>query len=225
MESSNASKFGDFKELETADFDNPKWNTWKAPTLHGSGHETSITFNMTDNETGGECSVRHYNISCTEEGREDKKEKMFNPNEKILMEDLLPETTYNCTGRIVHSIPGLGDLDTLETPMADFIVVETAVALEPETTLAPKPDPELETPVVTKDNEAGNSEGQKADPVTHANTEPDADGVVAGVVIAIIIIIVLLVIGFWWKYKKNNGPKDQPNGIVSFHNHSQIVVR
>ena len=122
--------------------------------------------------------------------------------------------------RIVHSIPGLGDLDTLDTPMADFIVVETALAPEPETTLAPKPDPELETAVVTNDNVAGNSEGEKTDPVPHASTEPDADGVVAGVVIAIIVIIVLLVIGFWWKYKKNNGPKDQPNGIVSFPKHS-----
>ena len=50
---------------------------------------------------------------------------MFNSSEILMMENLLPETKYNCTGSIVHSIPGAGDLDTLETPLADFVVVET----------------------------------------------------------------------------------------------------
>jgi len=129
----------DFKELETADFENPKWSTWKAPTLLGSGHETSITFNLTDNETGGECSVRHYNISCTEEGGKNTKEKMFNPNEKLEMEDLSEETKYNCTGRIVHTIPGAGDSNTFDTPFSNFIEIKTMTPV-PDTTLPRKPE-------------------------------------------------------------------------------------
>jgi len=131
----------DFKELETADFENPKWNTWKAPTLQGTGHEKSITFNLTDNETGGECSVRHYNINCTKEGEEDTKEKIFQPNEKLLFEDLSPETKYMCKGRIVHTIPGGGEL---ETPLSDIVEVQT-VESAPEPSLPPKRETAIET--------------------------------------------------------------------------------
>ena len=133
---------GDFKELETAEFSNPKWNTWKAPTLQSLDTASStITFNITDNETGGECSVRHYNISCTEEGGQNTKKKIFNPNEKLVMEDLLEETRYNCTARIVHAIPGAGEFDTFDTPFSNFIEIGTMKPVAvPETTLPPKPE-------------------------------------------------------------------------------------
>jgi len=152
----------DFKELETADFENPKWSTWKAPTLLGSGHETSITFNLTDNETGGECSVRHYNISCTEEGGKNTKEKMFNPNEKLVMEDLSEETKYNCTGRIVHTIPGAGDSNTFDTPFSNFIEIKTMTPV-PEPTLPPKPESTTaEDPKAKPEVLAPKSAGQKS---------------------------------------------------------------
>merc|ERR1711915_364083 len=39
----------DLKELETAEFDNPKWITWKSPTISGKAKtDTSITLEMTD---------------------------------------------------------------------------------------------------------------------------------------------------------------------------------
>jgi len=200
----------DFKELETADFSNPKWNTWKAPSLQSiQTSSSSITFNLTDNETGGECSVRHYNISCTEVGEEESKEKEFMSNEKLSLDGLLPETEYNCTGRIVHTIPGAGDFDT---PWADFIVVETNEAQL--TTLAPTPDLKQETDLVADDGDAGNSEGQTAEAAPNSDPEPDADGVVAGISIAIVIVLILLGVGIWWKYKKSDGGKDPNDGLV-----------
>ena len=68
----------DMKELQAADYYNPKWKTWKAPTLHSIQSSSSfILFNLTDNETWGECSVRYYNIRCTKEGENYTSERMF----------------------------------------------------------------------------------------------------------------------------------------------------
>ena len=116
---------------------------------------------MTDNETGGECSVRHYNISCTEEGGQNAKKKMFNPNEKLVMEDLSEETKYNCTGRIVHTIPGAGEFDTFDTPFSNFIEIETMKPV-PETTLPPKPEPDQTTATVKTPKEEDKGEKSAA---------------------------------------------------------------
>lgn len=117
----------DFKELETAKFENPRWNSWKAPSiLVGEKSETSITLNITDLETDGECLVSHYNVSCYEADGDDTLTKV---SDGLTVNNLLSDTAYNCSARIVHTIPGSGNL---ETPWADYVIIETAAAPLPE---------------------------------------------------------------------------------------------
>ena len=47
---------------------------------------------------------------------------MFQPNEILVLKGLSPDTTFHCTGKIVHTIPGSEDL---HTPWADTVIVET----------------------------------------------------------------------------------------------------
>jgi len=123
-----------FKELETAEFKNPRWDSWKAPSLLVEDKsETSITLNITDLETEGECPVSQYDVSCYEVGVDAAAEKKVSENLKL--ENLMPETTYNCTARIVHMVSGSG---RFETPWTDVVLIETAAI--PSTSL-----PELDS--------------------------------------------------------------------------------
>ena len=78
------------------------------------------------------------------------------------------------------------------------MVIETAVAPEPETT----PTPELTTAANSETHDiAGDSEsntGLKEEP----EAEAAADAVVAAAVIATIVVIVLAGGCCWWKYKR-----------------------
>jgi len=155
----------DFKELETAEFKNPKWNSWKAPAISEQDKSsTSITFQITDLETDGECLVSHYNISCHDVDGEDTKEKVFRDNEELKIDDLLPETKYNCTGGIEHNIPGFG---AFKTSWSESVIIETPSVPLPEedTTSAPQSEPdsvsELNPKVKSEDNSAAQNIGVK----------------------------------------------------------------
>jgi len=131
-----------FKELETTEFENPKWNSWNSPNMSEITEDkspTSVAFKIADQETDGECGVNQFKVKCEAVGEEDAKESSFHHNEKLKIEHLLPETRYNCSGRIVHNIPQTGDFDT---PWSDFVIIETLPA---PTTPAPEPEPEPET--------------------------------------------------------------------------------
>jgi len=138
----------DFKELETANFENPRWNSWKAPSiLVEEKSETSITLNITDLETDGECLVSHYNTSCFEADGDDTLAKV---SAGLTVENLLPDTAYNCSARIVHTIPGSGNL---ETPWADYVIIETAATPLPEEELTTVSVPEEKPDAVVPDPE------------------------------------------------------------------------
>ena len=87
----------DFKELATVEFDNPRWDTWTAPTiLENNRSSSSITVEKFDNETNGGYHVRHYYFSCTGGDTANYKGILFYPNKELKLENLFPETWYIC---------------------------------------------------------------------------------------------------------------------------------
>jgi len=131
-----------FQELDSAEYENPKWNSWKAPNIHeNKKHKTSnsVVFEIADLETDGECAISKYQVKCEAIGTEDVKDNSFQHDEKLNIEDLLPETSYNCSGKIVHNIPEFGDF---ETPWSDHVTIDTIL---PDTQGADyEPEPEAE---------------------------------------------------------------------------------
>jgi len=194
----------EFKELETAEFENPKWDTWAAPTiLQTDNTSNSLTMELTDNETGGECLVRHYEISCTDMDGANTEDKMFQPNEELKLENLLAETTYNCTGRIVHTIPGVADF---ETPWSDAVVFETSAAPLPEPTTTLVPETETSTEEEQKKKKEDDNNEDAVDSMrekTEALEQSDSSIIIAISIIAIIIVIVLAGGCYWWRTKKD----------------------
>lgn len=162
----------DFKELETAKFENPRWKSWKAPSiLVGEKSETSITLNITDVETDGECLVSHYNTSCYEAAGDHTVAKV---SDGLTVDSLLPDTAYNCSARIVHTIPGSGNF---ETPWADYVIIETAAT--------PLPEEDLTTVSVTEEE----PDAEVPDPDMSVKT---SNGVSRLVSIAVLVISVVI---------------------------------
>lgn len=193
----------EFKELDTAEFENPKWDTWAAPTiLQTDNTSDSLTMELTDNETGGECFVRHYDISCTDMDGEDTKKQMFQPNEELKLENLSAETEYNCTGRIVHTIPGVSDF---ETPWSDAAVFETSAAPLPEPTTTVESETETSTEEEQKKKKADDNNEDAVVNMrkkSEALEKSDSSIIIAVSIIAIIVVIVLAGGCYWWRSKK-----------------------
>jgi len=112
---------GGFLDLDNIEFSNPKWNTWKTPSLHiEKASETTISLKMTDHETNGSCPVNNYDVKCYETGATGGPEPTV--YDSLKLSNLSPGTRYNCTGRIIHKIT---EANNLETPWTEYIILET----------------------------------------------------------------------------------------------------
>eukprot|EP00092_Neocalanus_flemingeri_P083526 GFUD01104849.1.p1 GENE.GFUD01104849.1~~GFUD01104849.1.p1 ORF type:complete len:807 (+),score=257.43 GFUD01104849.1:61-2481(+) len=218
----------DFKELETAEFENSQWNSWKAPSVSEKENtSTSITLDIADLETDGECLVSHYNISCQDVGGGDTKQKMFHANEELKMDDLLPETKYNCAGRIVHTIPGSG---AFETPWSDFVVIETASLPLPEevTTIAPVTEVESEdstsiaiTQVESEDSTSiavteVESDHEGAEMKIGLKSEDNDETILALSIAGICFAIIAAGGCYWWHCIRDRGQEDSKDINLSY---------
>ena len=128
--------------------------------------------------------------------------KILRKNEEIKMVGLLPETKYNCTGMIVHTIPNSG---TFETPWSDSVIIETSPA--PTTTSAP--EPEVET-VSAPEPEAEADETSHKDAEQNIGEKAGDDGIATILALSITgICLAILAAGgcYWWHCIRGRGQK------------------
>jgi len=210
-----------FKELETAEFKNPKWNAWKSPNISEITEDissTSVAFKITDLETAGQCGVNQYKVRCALVGESEFNETSFHHNEKLKIEDLSPESSYNCSGKIVHNIPESGDF---ETPWSEYVIVKTPPAPTPPPTPAPEPEPEIE-PEINADSEPGSEVQSAPDPnqfVEDAVGEKDEKESNSSIPIVIALIVVVVFCAgacYYWNCikKKGEAPQDENKDVA-----------
>merc|ERR1711936_206590 len=209
-----------FKELETAEFPNPNWDSWKSPNISEITEDkssTSVAFKITDLETDGECGVNQYKVKCALVGESEFTETSFHHNEKLTIENLLPESSYNCSGKIVHTIPESGDF---ETPWSDYVIIMTSPA---PTTPAPEPEPAIDadSEPEPEDQSAPGPEDQSAPEPSQSDEDAagskDESNSSIPIEIALIVVVVFCAGAcYYWNCikKKGEAPQDANKDVA-----------
>lgn len=163
---------------EEENIQNPKWKSWKKPTVKLTKDDENVThIEVVDEQTDGTCEISQFTIECGSWNETLKEGVQFEIENQTKVDE--------CRVSIVHIIRG--DEDAFETPMSDvFQILSSKLILS---TLPPKPRIPKQFVPTQKDDA---SVTQRPKPTQSGDKQDGGGNLVIIIVIAVVVVVILI---------------------------------